>query len=388
MVTLTQRHDRRQYGGHGRRRRCRRDNRRARRQGHDHRRQHRRRRPPPTSSTRAGRSPTAAETSWARTSAPAASSARRRSSPTPSSARSSTTAACRPAPLPTARSSRPRPCCQAAPPPERASAGPASRGTTSAGSPGRPRRPSDRYEPQYASNATPNQVFVENLYEVLLNRRADPGGLAADISYLNHGNSPVSLVQLLEGSPEYLGRQAMLLIRRYLDRAASPSEVTNVASYLGSGHTPEQAAAIFINSNEFLMDYQTQDGFVEALYQTVFDRAAEPDEVAGWDQALASGTTRATMTNLFFSIPAYIGGRDRRRLSGLPRPAARRPPRPAPSSTRPRPAPPTRRWRHSSSGRASLSSGVARPISSRSNRARGDFHRAARSVTIRTSSHP
>ncbi len=172
---------------------------------------------------------------------------------------------------------------------------------------GRPAKPSiGAYEPKYASNATPNQVFVENVYEVLLNRVADPGGLAGGANFLKNGGTPAGLVQILEGSTEYLNREANLLVRRYLGRAPSPAEVTNIANYLGSGHTAEQAAAIFINSQEFGFDYQTQDGITEALYQTVYDRAAEPDEVAGWGQALGSGLSRAAMVNVFLSLPAYF----------------------------------------------------------------------------------
>jgi hypothetical protein len=170
----------------------------------------------------------------------------------------------------------------------------------------RPGTPSiGSYEPLYASNATPNQAYVENLYEVFQNRVADPGGLAGWTNYLNHGGAPSTLIQALEVSTKYLDREAILLVRRYLDRAASADEVANVASYLSSGHSPEQVASIFLNSGEFAQDYESPDAFIEGLYQTVFDRAAELDEVAGWKQAMSAGTSRAAMVNIFLSIPNY-----------------------------------------------------------------------------------
>ncbi len=163
------------------------------------------------------------------------------------------------------------------------------------------------YEPQYAANATANQVFVENLYEVLLNRAADSGGLAGGTNFLNAGGSPTALAQALEGSSEYLGLEANQLVRRYLDRTPSAAEVTNVTAFLTAGHTPEQAAAIFINSPEFAADYgNDQDTFIEALYQTVLGRAADSIEVASWDATVAAGLARPAMVNLFLTSDGYL----------------------------------------------------------------------------------
>ncbi len=163
------------------------------------------------------------------------------------------------------------------------------------------------YEPQYAATATANQVFVENLYEVLLGRAADPSGLAGGAAFLNGGGTPTALAQALEGSGEYLKLEANQLVRRYLDRAPTASEVTNVTAFLAAGHTPEQAAAIFINSPEFAADYgNSQDAFIEALYQTTLGRAAEPTEVAAWDSMLVGGLSRPAMVNLFLTSDGYL----------------------------------------------------------------------------------
>ncbi len=148
----------------------------------------------------------AAATSSARVSAPAASSSRLRSSPTPGSARSSTTAACEPATsdsqvvptqaLPGSPAHR-RGRGRGRHPHER-------RGRGQARRPHAVACPSDLGR---LPNATPNQVFVENLYEVLLNHRADSGGLSAGTNFLNHG-ARLRASSRSRGSTEYLNQEA------------------------------------------------------------------------------------------------------------------------------------------------------------------------------------
>src|SRR5262249_52401800 len=68
------------------------------------------------------------------------------------------------------------------------------------------------YEPQYATSATPNQVLVENIFEVLLNRLADSGS-ASFVSELSHGVSAGTVALQIEGSGEYLGDQVQNLFQ-------------------------------------------------------------------------------------------------------------------------------------------------------------------------------
>ena len=164
------------------------------------------------------------------------------------------------------------------------------------------------YDPSYSSTAPANAVYVDDLYEVLFNRPVDSAGLTAGFNFLQGGGTPTALVQVLESSSEFLGREANRIVRRYLDRTPSPAEVGNVVSFLAAGHTPEQAAAIFINSGEFAGDYgNSQDAFIEAMYQTTLGRAAAPGEVAGWDQALGAGLSRPALVNLFLTSDGYLG---------------------------------------------------------------------------------
>ncbi len=172
---------------------------------------------------------------------------------------------------------------------------------------GRPATPSiGAYEPQYASNASANQVFVENLFEVLLNRVADPGSLANAVSYLKGGGAGVTLVQILQGSAEFRGIEATQVFRRYLDRVPSPAEQGNVANYLATA-TPEQLAAFLVEQPEFFNDYgQSTDVFVEALYGDILGRTATTSERDGWVQLITNNGSRAGVAGIFLGLPTYL----------------------------------------------------------------------------------
>jgi hypothetical protein len=173
----------------------------------------------------------------------------------------------------------------------------------------RPSNPSiGAYEPQYAENASPNTVFVENLYEVLLDRVADPAGLAAAVGFLNAGGSPTTLIQIYQSSTEYLDDEGALLYQRYLGRAPMPTETTAVVSVLKAGSTPEQVAAALIGSNEFFNDFgDDTDVFVEGAFVAALGRAtASVAERAAWDAVLNLGTTRAAVGTLLLTTTEYL----------------------------------------------------------------------------------
>ncbi len=164
------------------------------------------------------------------------------------------------------------------------------------------------YEPQYVSAASLNQVFVENVYETLFNRVADPGGLNAWTSYLNGPGTPLGLIQMFQSTTEYLNDETAALYQGYLDRAPSSSEMGTITGLLKSGVTPEQIAAVLVGSGEFFQDYGgNTDVFVEAAFQATLGRStATPAEFTAWDQALLNGASRATVESLLLTTTEYL----------------------------------------------------------------------------------
>jgi hypothetical protein len=146
------------------------------------------------------------------------------------------------------------------------------------------------YEPQYATSATANQIFVENTYEVLLNRPADSGS-AGWVSMLTNGASPSTVVFDIEGSGEYLGDQVTLLFQRYLQRTPASGEIQPFVNLLQHGLTLQQAKVGIIGSDEFFQLHGgTNEGYIEALYEDVLGRGPASSEVAAWEATLGNAS--------------------------------------------------------------------------------------------------
>jgi len=162
------------------------------------------------------------------------------------------------------------------------------------------------YEPQYSASANANQLFVENVYEVLLNRPADPGGLASWSAQLQQGTSPSAVVAAIEGSSEYRTDLVQSLYQRYLHRAADPSGLQTFVMALGGTMTVEQVSAALVGSQEYFQLHGSNDqGFLDALYEDALNRLPDPSGLSMFSQALASGTSRSTVATMVFGSKEF-----------------------------------------------------------------------------------
>jgi len=162
------------------------------------------------------------------------------------------------------------------------------------------------YEPQYNSNASAFQVYVENLYEVLLLRVADAGGLAFWTTQLQKGISASAVVAAFEGSTEYRTALVGILYERYLHRAPDPAGLQTFVQDLGGTMTIEQAAGAMIGSSEYFQLHGSNDlGFVDAIYEDGLSRLPDPAGQSMFLQDLANGTSQATATAMIFSSQEF-----------------------------------------------------------------------------------
>ncbi len=161
------------------------------------------------------------------------------------------------------------------------------------------------YEPQYATNATANQVLVENFFEVLLGRLTDTGS-ASFVSELNSGISASTVVLQIEGSGEYLSDQVQLLYQRYLHRQADSGGLQSFISQLSHGATLEQVAAVLVGSTEYFQLHGSNNlGFVSALYLDALGRTPDPFGQDSFTQMLAGGASRTAVALAVFSSQEY-----------------------------------------------------------------------------------
>jgi hypothetical protein len=163
------------------------------------------------------------------------------------------------------------------------------------------------FEPQFKAGATANQVYVENLYETLLGRTADAGGLAFWSSLLDNGGSAQTVVQGIEASQEYRTLEVQSLYQRYLHRVADAGGLAFFVNDLLHGGTVEQVAAALVASAEYYqMHGGTNTAFLDALYQDALGRSPDDFGRSFFTLQLDSGTSRQAVAGQVFGSQEYF----------------------------------------------------------------------------------
>ena len=174
-----------------------------------------------------------------------------------------------------------------------------------------------------------NGGFVELLYQNVLNRAADAGGLADWTGRLDAGTftkaqvvtgfsqsnefrlatdtAATRLVQ--ERDAAFWTDDVYRLYQATLDRAPDAAGHADWANKLANGTPFLTAVAGFVNSTEFQTKYNSlsNSAFVELLYQNVLDRAADAGGLADWVSRLEAGTySRAAVVQGFSQSAEFV----------------------------------------------------------------------------------
>jgi hypothetical protein len=153
-----------------------------------------------------------------------------------------------------------------------------------------------------------NEQFVNALYQGLLGRQADAGGLAYWEGLLNAGVSRFDVAERIQSSPEFLQDEVAAAYQTILHRQVDPLGLMAWTGFLAAGHSPNELAAQLAGSPEFS---QTQgasnSAFLSALYQDALGRSVDPLGQAFWGSALASGESREQVAAAVFSSPEFLG---------------------------------------------------------------------------------
>jgi len=162
----------------------------------------------------------------------------------------------------------------------------------------------DNSPPAYALSSA-NAVYVNLLYEQLLARPADAGGLSGWVTLLTTKTVPgtFSVVMAIEQSQEYRTRLVDNLYTTLLARPADAAGEAGFVQALASGTSIEQVKAIMLGSPEYFQRAgSTNLAFLQALYHSVLNRALDPAGQSGWLAALAQ-EDRATLAAQFLASP-------------------------------------------------------------------------------------
>jgi len=151
-----------------------------------------------------------------------------------------------------------------------------------------------------------DQTFVHNLYRELLGREPDAPGLASWLSYLaaDEGDAGrrAAVISGFMDSPEYKQHQVTVMYEVFLHRAPEPQGLQGWVAALGEPGNPgphtsgsgegsdeKMIAADILGSPEyFALHGGTNQGYVDALYEDLLGRAADPGGEAYWMQQVAN----------------------------------------------------------------------------------------------------
>jgi Ca2+-binding RTX toxin-like protein len=153
-----------------------------------------------------------------------------------------------------------------------------------------------------ADQGDANSRFVDQLYEDLLGRPADGGGLAGWLAALAQGITRAQVAFAIENSPEYLTDVVQKAFQQFLHRVGDPAGVAGWVNFLQAGHTIEQMEVGIVGSAEYFQvrGGGTNAGFVSALFQDALGRAPDAGGLAGFTRVLAAGATTGQVAAVIF----------------------------------------------------------------------------------------
>lgn len=156
----------------------------------------------------------------------------------------------------------------------------------------------------------PLPAFLQQLYLDILERPADPQGLAFWTQRLQEGMTRSQVAAFFWESPEHRRLQVTEFYNTMLNRAPEPAGLEAWVSALLSGVSESDVVTYFLTSLEYTLLHPTNQDYVTGLYQDLFNISVsagtlDPIFVAFWQSQLDSGAAnRAGLAFLFLSSDA------------------------------------------------------------------------------------
>lgn len=158
--------------------------------------------------------------------------------------------------------------------------------------------------------------FIELLYQNVLGRSADAGGMEGWLNAMANGASRADILVGLSESAElktvsHAAAQVFTqehtaagwsddvfrLYKATLDRAPDLAGFLSWSEALANGQSFDEVVSSFVSSAEFQKVYGelSDTAFVELLYANVLERAPDPSETAAWLELIDNGMARETV---------------------------------------------------------------------------------------------
>lgn len=149
------------------------------------------------------------------------------------------------------------------------------------------------------------QVYVQKLYQNVLQRDGDTGGIS---HWTSQASKTLNSIDMVHGFIASVEAQGVITVLRlydiFFDRAADSSGLRFWVETMRSGASLRDIAVSFAQSSEFHLKYSqaaTAD-FVEALYANLFERPSDASGKAFWCEQIESGRLSIAEVALEFTV--------------------------------------------------------------------------------------
>jgi hypothetical protein len=140
------------------------------------------------------------------------------------------------------------------------------------------------------------ESYVSAVYYNLLGRPPESGGITYWAGQLNNGLTRQAFISFIDHGPEYYATIIRPAYSRFLGRQADAEGLTYWTNQLSAGLRDELLEAAFIGSPEYFEHCGgTNLAWVDAMYQDLLGRLADPAGETAWVQALNGGAPRAVV---------------------------------------------------------------------------------------------
>ncbi len=144
-----------------------------------------------------------------------------------------------------------------------------------------------------------NTNFVRGLYQDILGRSPEAGGLTDWLDVISGGASRLDVATALWETPEHRGIQVDGFYQQFLGRQAEPAGRQVWINQMLAGVSEETIMASFMTTAEYQLLNPSNEAFVVAAYADLFDRVPDAPGQDFWVNALATGQfTQGDVTRL------------------------------------------------------------------------------------------
>jgi hypothetical protein len=149
--------------------------------------------------------------------------------------------------------------------------------------------------------------FVTGLYQNLLNRSPDAGGLAGWVAAINNGMSNQAVATAIWQSQEHRTDEVTSYYQTFLGRSPDSAGLAAWVNLMMTGQLNEQGVEIaFLTSGEYLNNHPTADSYITGLYLNLLNRSPQIFELAIWEPILSQNGTTFVSAAIVTSTEKYI----------------------------------------------------------------------------------